>query len=90
MQRTGDPARSQQLTLQALADLRQEQAAPLAFFDVFWLFAVLSRALVFLVLLKRRSVAEPAEHNGGGVGLLQRLLCWVMHPSTRTWHLLEL
>ena len=37
MQHTGDPVRSQQMTLQALADLRQQQAASLAYFDVFWL-----------------------------------------------------
>jgi len=65
MQQTGDPARSQKLTLQALADLRQQQAASLAFFDVFWLFAVLSLGLVLLVLLMKRSVAEPGEHIGG-------------------------
>ena len=40
-QQTGDPAASQQMALQALADLRQQQAASLAYFDVFWLFAVL-------------------------------------------------
>ena len=65
MQRTGDPARSQQMTLQSLADLRQQQAASLAYFDVFWLFAVLSLGLVLLVLLMKRSVAEPGEHIGG-------------------------
>ncbi len=31
---TGDPARSQGMTLQTLADLRQQQAASLAYFDV--------------------------------------------------------
>ena len=36
MQHTGDPAKSQQMTVQALADLRQQQAASLAYFDVFW------------------------------------------------------
>ena len=65
MQRTGDPARSQQMTLQSLADLRQQQAASLAYFDVFWLFAVLSLGLVLLVLLMKRSVAEPGERIGG-------------------------
>ena len=42
MQQTGDPARSQQMTLQTLDNLRQQQAASLAYFDVFWLFAVLA------------------------------------------------
>jgi DHA2 family multidrug resistance protein len=65
LQRTGDPARSLQLSLQQLDDLRQQQAASLAYFDVFWLGAVLSAALVLLVLLMKRSVAEKGEHIGG-------------------------
>jgi DHA2 family multidrug resistance protein len=64
LQHTGDPAASQQMTLQALADLRQQQAASLAYFDVFWLFAVLAVSLVFLVPLMKRSVAEKGEHVG--------------------------
>ena len=63
-QQTGDPAASQQLTLQALADLRQQQAVSLAYFDDFWLFAVLAVALVFLVPLMKRSVAEKGAHIG--------------------------
>jgi DHA2 family multidrug resistance protein len=62
LQRTGDPARSPLLSLQSLDDLRQQQAASLAYFDVFWLFAVLTLALVPLVLLMKRSVAEKGEH----------------------------
>ena len=62
MQWTGDSARSHQLGVQALDNLRQQQAASLAFFDVFWLCAVLSAALVVLVLLMKRSVAEKGEH----------------------------
>jgi DHA2 family multidrug resistance protein len=65
LQRTGDPARSQLLGVQALDDLRQQQAASLAYFDVFWLAAVLTLALVFLVLFMKRSVAEKGEHIGG-------------------------
>ena len=61
LQRTGDVARSQQLAVQALDNLRQEQAASLAFFDVFWLCAVVSAGLVLLVLLMKRSVAEKGE-----------------------------
>ena len=41
LQQTGDPARSQLDTVQALASLRQQQAASLAYFDVFWLCAAL-------------------------------------------------
>jgi MFS transporter, DHA2 family, multidrug resistance protein len=57
-QQTGDPARSQQMALQMLADLRQVQAASFAYFDVFWVAAVASLGLVFLVFLMNRSVAE--------------------------------
>lgn len=51
--------------LESLNELRQQQAASLAFFDVFWMSAVASLALVALVLLMKRSVAEPGEHIGG-------------------------
>jgi DHA2 family multidrug resistance protein len=57
-QQTGDPAGSQQLALQVLADLCQQQAASFAYFDVFWVAAVASLGLVFLVLLMKRSVVE--------------------------------
>ena len=64
LQQTGDPAGSQQMALQALADLREQQAGSLAYFDDFWLFAVIPVALVFLVLLMKRSVAEKGAHIG--------------------------
>jgi DHA2 family multidrug resistance protein len=64
LQHTGDPAASQQMTWQALEDLRQQQAASLAYFDVFWLFAMLAVSLVLLVPLMKRSVAEKGEHVG--------------------------
>ena len=53
------------MAVQALDTLRQQQAASLAYFDVFWLAAVLGVALVFLVLLMKRSVAEKGELIGG-------------------------
>ena len=59
---TGDPALSQQLTWQALETLRQQQASALAYFDVFWLLAVVMLALVPVVLLMKRSVAEKGAH----------------------------
>ena len=65
MQKTGDPARSQQMGLQALDELRQQHAAALAYFDVFWVTAVVAAALLVLVLLMKRSVAEKGEHIGG-------------------------
>src|SRR5262249_10580874 len=54
-QQTGDAALSRQMALQSLEDLRQQQAASLAYFDVFWVCAVLGVALVVLVPLMRRS-----------------------------------
>jgi DHA2 family multidrug resistance protein len=63
-QQTGDTAGSQQLAVQALDNLRQQQAASLAYFDVFWLCGALGVALVLLVLLMKRSVAEKGAHVG--------------------------
>jgi MFS transporter, DHA2 family, multidrug resistance protein len=63
-QQTGDPARSQLMTVQTLADLRQQQAASLAYFDVFFVCAALGVGLVLLVLLMKRSVAEKGAHVG--------------------------
>jgi len=63
-QQTGDAAGAQQMALQTLADLRHQQAASMAYFDVFWVAAVLAAALVFLVLLMKRSVAEKGAHIG--------------------------
>jgi MFS transporter, DHA2 family, multidrug resistance protein len=61
---TGDTTESQRTALQALNDLRQQQADALAYFDVFWVSAVLGAALVILVLLMKRSVAEKGAHIG--------------------------
>jgi DHA2 family multidrug resistance protein len=63
-QETGDPAGSRLMALQRLDDLRQQQAASLAYFDVFWLAAVLAVGLMALVLLMKRSVAEKGAHIG--------------------------
>ena len=64
MQQTGDPARSQQMTVQVLADLRQQQAASLAYFDVFWLCAALG------VATRRSGAAD--EALGGREGRARR------------------
>jgi DHA2 family multidrug resistance protein len=53
------------MAVRALAALRQQQAASLACFDLFWLYAALETALVLLVFLKTRSVAEKGVHVGG-------------------------
>ncbi len=61
-QQTGDAAGSEQRAWQALADLRQQQAASLAYFDIFWIFAVLAVVLVILIPLMKRAVAQKGEH----------------------------
>ena len=61
---TGDAPGSQQLALQAMDNLRQQQALSLSYFDVFWVAGVLGSAVVFLVLLMKRSVAEKGAHLG--------------------------
>jgi DHA2 family multidrug resistance protein len=53
------------MAVQALANLREQQALSLAYFDVFWLAGVLAISLVPLVLLMKRSVAEKGAHVGG-------------------------
>jgi MFS transporter, DHA2 family, multidrug resistance protein len=64
LQQTGDPLASQQLARQALENLRQQQASSLAYFDTFWMMAVLTFAAAFLVLFMKRSVAEKGGHAG--------------------------
>jgi DHA2 family multidrug resistance protein len=62
---TGDPAAAQQLAWQALENLRQQQASALAYFDCFWLFAVVMLAVTLVVFLMKRSVAENGARIGG-------------------------
>jgi DHA2 family multidrug resistance protein len=50
------------MTLQLLANARDQQALSLAYFDIFWSAAALAALLVFLVLLMRRSVAAKGAH----------------------------
>ena len=57
-QQTGDPAASQQLAWQQLENLRDQQASSLAYFDCFWMVAVLTLAVAVLVFLMKCSVAE--------------------------------
>lgn len=59
---TGDPAASDLLSIQALENLRNQQAESLAFFDDFWLFAAVSVSLLVLVLFMRPAVAEKGAH----------------------------
>ena len=62
VQATGDPAAAHQMALQALDNLRQQQASALAYFDAFLIFAVLGVSLAFLVLFMKRSVVEKGAH----------------------------
>ena len=64
MQHTSDLAASQQKTLQFVANLRDQQALSLAYFDVFWFCAVVPLALIALVFIMRPSVAEKGAHAG--------------------------
>jgi MFS transporter, DHA2 family, multidrug resistance protein len=57
-QQSGDPAASQQFAWQQLENLRDQQASSLAYFDCFWMVAVLTLAVALVVLLMKRSVAE--------------------------------
>jgi DHA2 family multidrug resistance protein len=65
LQQTGDPVAAQQLAWQALENLREQQASSLAYFDTFWMAAVLTFAVTFLVLIMKRSVAEKGARVGG-------------------------
>ena len=62
-QQTADPAALQQLASQQLENVRQQQASALAFFDVFWMIAVLTFVVAFVVLFMKRSVAEKGAHT---------------------------
>ncbi len=64
MKQTGDPVGSQEMTMKLLANLRDQQAAALAYFDVFFLIAVLSLCLIPFVFLMKRSAAEKGAHVG--------------------------
>ena len=64
LQQSGDPAASQQFAWQQLENLRQQQASALAYFDCFWMIAVLTFAVAFLVFLMKRSVAEKGKQVG--------------------------
>ncbi len=62
LQQSGDPIQAQATALQVLDNLRQQQAASLAFFDVFFVCAALGVMLVGLVFIMKRSVAEKGAH----------------------------
>ena len=49
----GNAPLSQEMALQAIANLRGQQASSLAFFDVFWALSVISFGLIFLVFFMK-------------------------------------
>jgi DHA2 family multidrug resistance protein len=64
LHQTADPVALQQLAWQQLENVRQQQASSLAYFDIFWMIAVLTFAVAFLVLFMKRSVTEKGSHAG--------------------------
>jgi MFS transporter, DHA2 family, multidrug resistance protein len=62
LQQNGDPVATKQMALQILDNLRAAQSSALAYFDTFFVFAVVALALVGLVLLMKRSVAAKGAH----------------------------
>ena len=62
LQQTGDAAGADEMALEVLEGLRQQQALSLAYFDTFWLFAMLAVILLPLVLLMKPSAAAKGEH----------------------------
>jgi DHA2 family multidrug resistance protein len=62
LQQIGDPVAAKQMALQSLANLREQQASSLSYFDTFFLFAVVAVALIVLVFFMKRSVAAKGAH----------------------------
>src|SRR5581483_3381207 len=62
LQQTGDPVATKQMALQTLANLREQQSSALAYFDTFFVFAVVALALIGLVFFMKRSVAARGAH----------------------------
>ena len=62
VQQTGDAVSAQQMVWQNLEKLREQQASALGYFDTFWFFAMIGFALVLLIPLMKRSVAEKGAH----------------------------
>jgi DHA2 family multidrug resistance protein len=62
LEQSGDPVAANQVALQSLANLREQQSSSLAYFDVFFIFAVVALALIVLVFFMKRSVAVKDAH----------------------------
>ena len=64
LQQTGDPAGSQLMSMDVIEGMRQQQSLGLAYFDAFWLFAIMALTIIPLALLMRPSKAKAGEHIG--------------------------
>jgi DHA2 family multidrug resistance protein len=64
MQLTGDPVASHSMAIRVLANLRQQQAATLSYFDLFWVTAVLPLLLLGLIFFMKKSVADKGVPAG--------------------------
>jgi DHA2 family multidrug resistance protein len=62
LQQSGDPVAANQVALQSIANLREQQSSSLAYFDVFFIFAVVAVALIVLVFFMKPSVAVKDAH----------------------------
>ena len=62
LQQSGDPVAANQIALQNLANLREQQSSSLAYFDVFFIIAVVAVSLIVLVFFMKRSVAVKDAH----------------------------
>ncbi len=60
--RTGSLSHAQLMGWGLIDSLRQQQAAGLAYYDVFWVFSVVGLCLLPLLLLMRRAVAQKGAH----------------------------
>jgi DHA2 family multidrug resistance protein len=65
LQQTGDPVAARELALATLQNLRNQQASSLAYFDVFWVSAVVMVVLTIFLFLMKRSVAQKGARIGG-------------------------
>ena len=59
---TGDPVTTNSMAQQIIDNIRQAQASSLAYFDVFWVAAMVALVLIVPVFLMRRSVAAKGAH----------------------------
>lgn len=62
MTKTGDPVASRHMAYQLMENMRDRQATALAYFDIFWVSAVLAISLLLLVLLMKKVSAPKGMH----------------------------